>query len=68
MGMIYSSKPAFRDVRTSDASFIARREEERRLCAVIESEQSSTDEVYQALIKLACMSGVLVSDGLAEAA
>jgi hypothetical protein len=41
--------------------------EERRLCAIVESEETSSEEKYKALIDLAYFSGVFV-DGLAEAA
>jgi hypothetical protein len=54
-------------MRSADASFVARWAEERRLCAIVESEQTSTEEKYQALIDLAYLSGVL-ADGLADAA
>jgi hypothetical protein len=56
------------DVRTADAAFEARWAEERRLCSIIESEQSSLEQKYDALIELALLSGVLVSEGLANAA
>jgi hypothetical protein len=62
------NKTGLDDVRQADASFLARRAEERRLCAIIESEQSSAEQKYDALMELAHMSGVLVSDGLANAA
>jgi hypothetical protein len=57
----------FADIRSTDASFVAMWAEEGRLCAIIESEQASTEEKYKALIDLACLSGVLV-DGFADAA
>lgn len=55
------------DIRSTDASFVAMWNEEARLCAIIESEQTFTEEKYKALIDLACLSGLLV-DGLADAA
>jgi hypothetical protein len=57
----------FDDMRAADASFVELWAEERRLCAIIESEHSSVEEKYQALLALADLSGVLVS-GLANAA
>jgi hypothetical protein len=62
-----NSRTRFDDMRSADASFVARWAEERRLCAIVESEQTSTEEKYQALIDLAYLSGVL-ADGLADAA
>jgi hypothetical protein len=61
-------RTGFDGARIADASFEARWAEERRLCAIIESEQSSVEQKYDALIELARLSGVLVSDGLANAA
>jgi hypothetical protein len=66
--MSQNSRAGFDDMRSADAAFAARWSEEHRLCAIIESEQSSTDEKYQALIELADLSGVLVGSGLANAA
>jgi hypothetical protein len=66
--MSYKSRTGFDDVRVADASFESRWAEERRLCAIVESEQSSNEQKYDALIELARLSGVLVSDGLANAA
>jgi hypothetical protein len=60
-------RTGFDDVRVADASFIALWTEERRLCAIIESEHSSVEQKYQALVDLADLSGVLVG-GLANAA
>jgi hypothetical protein len=65
--MDLDSKSQFLDLRSADASFVVRWAEENRLCAIIESVESSPEEKYQALIDLAYMSGVLVH-GLAEAA
>jgi hypothetical protein len=61
-------RTGFDDVRRLDASFAAKYAEERRLCGIIESEQSTTDEKYQALVELAYLSGVLAGGGLANAA
>jgi hypothetical protein len=66
--MSYKSRTGFDDVLVADASFEARWAEERRLCSIIESGQSSADQKYDALIELALLSGVLVSGGLANAA
>ena len=57
----------FVDSRSRDASFVVRWAEENRLCGIIESEKSSPEEKYQALMDLAYLSGVLVH-GLADAA
>jgi hypothetical protein len=65
--MSHSGNPELPYIRSTDASIVAMRAEERRLCDIIESEQTSTEEKYQALIDLASLSGVLV-DGLAHAA
>jgi hypothetical protein len=65
--MELKGKPELLDLRAADASFVVRWAEESRLCGIIESEQTSPEEKYQALIDLAKMSGVLV-DGLANAA
>jgi hypothetical protein len=65
--MTLNRKPAFLDSRASDASFLAMWTEESRLCAIIESEQTSPEDKYQALVDLAYLSGVLVH-GLADAA
>jgi hypothetical protein len=32
----------------------------QRLCAIVESVQTTSDEKYQALVKLACLTGALV--------
>jgi hypothetical protein len=66
--MGYSSRTGFDDVRVADAAFEARWAEERRLCAIIDSAQSSNEQKYDALIELALLSGVLVNGGLANAA
>jgi hypothetical protein len=58
----------FDDLRPPDPSFSARWAEERRLCAIIESETSSIDAKYNALIELAYLSGVLVNNSFADAA
>jgi len=65
--MSHRSKPGFVDIRAADPSFVARWAEEHRLCDIIESEQASIEEKYQALIDLACLSGVLAG-GFADAA
>ena len=66
--MSHYSRTGFDDVRPADPSFLTRWTEERSLCAIIESEQSSAEQKYDALIELARLSGVLVGDGLANAA
>ena len=65
--MALDSKPAFLDLRAADPAFVMRWTEERRLCSIIESEQTSPEEKYQALIDLARITGV-IADGLADAA
>jgi hypothetical protein len=60
-------KPGIFELRDADASFIVRWTEESRLCGIIESDQTSLEEKYQALVDLAYLSGVLVP-GLADAA
>ena len=65
--MDLNSKSGFLDLRSADAAFVDRWAEETRLCAIIESHESSPEEKYQALIDLAYISGVLV-DRLADAA
>ena len=65
--MDLNSEPEFLDLRAADASFVTRWAEESRLCGIIESEQTSPEEKYQALIDLAYLSGLLVH-GLADAA
>jgi len=54
-------RTGFDDVRNADAAFVAKWAEERRLCVIIESEQSSTEEKYEALLELARLSGVLAN-------
>ena len=54
-------RTGFCDVRTADPAFVAKWKEERRLCGIIESEESSTEEKYEALLELARLSGVLAS-------
>jgi hypothetical protein len=49
---------ALPDLRTKNESRPAIRAEQRRLCAIIDSNQTSTDEKYQALIDLANLAGV----------
>lgn len=65
--MSQDCRTEFDDVRAADASFVELWAEERRLCAIIESEHSSVEQKYQALVDLANLSGVLVG-GLANAA
>jgi hypothetical protein len=65
--MALDNNAAFLDLRAADASFVVRWAEECRLCSIIESDQTSLEEKYQALIDLARITGVLV-DGLADAA
>lgn len=60
-------RPESLEVRAAETSFALRWAEERRLCGIIESERSSMEEKYQALLELAYLSGVLVN-GLADAA
>src|ERR1017187_10422485 len=67
MDMDLNSEPEFLDLRAADASFVTRWAEESRLCGIIESEQTSPEEKYQALIDLAYLSGLLVH-GLLDAA
>jgi hypothetical protein len=62
MNMSPNRKPAFLDSRAADTAFLMKWTEETRLCAIIDSEQASTEEKYQALLDLAYLSGVLVSD------
>lgn len=38
------------------------RAEERRLCAIVDSETATADEKYQALLDLTSLTGVLVHD------
>jgi hypothetical protein len=45
----------------------AARAEERRLCAIVESDTATPDEKYQALVDLASLTGVFVRN-LADAA
>ncbi len=66
--MTHDIKTGLDDERPVDPAFLARWAEERRLCAIIESETSSIDEKYNALIELAYLTGVLVGAGLANAA
>jgi hypothetical protein len=47
-------------VSASDASWEQTRNEERRLCAIVESNNSTEEEKYQALLSLADLTGVLV--------
>jgi len=44
----------------SDASWEQTRNEARRLCVILESNDSTEEEKYQALLALADLSGVLV--------
>jgi hypothetical protein len=60
--MSQNNNPRFIDMRAENASFVAKWAEEDRLCAIIESEGASTEEKYQALISLACLSGMFVSE------
>jgi hypothetical protein len=60
--MSLSNNRRFVDMRAEDASFVAKWAEEDRLCAIIESERTSTEEKYQALMRLAYLSGVFVSE------
>ena len=53
-----SSNPRF--LQVVDASPGAVWTEERRLCAIVESDQTSPEEKYQALVDLAFLSGVFV--------
>lgn len=62
-----NNKLEFLDERPSDPSLVAKWTEESRLCAIIESEQTSPEEKYQALLDLASLSGVLIPK-LADAA
>lgn len=55
-------------MRSMDPSFLERWTEERRLCTIIESEHSSNEQKYDALIELAFLSGILTSGALASAA
>lgn len=64
---ITNHKPVFLDSRCTDPAFLMKWTEERRLCAIIESAQTSPEEKYQALLDLAYLSGVLVH-ALADAA
>lgn len=66
--MSQNSSTGFYDVKPADPSFLARWEEERRLCAIIESNQSSPEQKYDALIQIAYISGIFVTGGLANAA
>jgi hypothetical protein len=65
--MTQNRKPVFLDSRADDVTFLKRWTEETRLCAIIESPQTSPEDKYQALVDLAYLSGVLVQ-GLADAA
>ena len=47
-------------VTPQDASWEAARNEERRLCAIVESPDSTEDEKYQALLDLAELTGIFV--------
>ena len=53
-----SSNPRF--LQVVDTSPGAVWTEERRLCAIVESDQTSPEEKYQALVDLAFLSGVFV--------
>ena len=53
-----SSNPRF--IEAVSASPEAVWTDERKLCAIIESDQTSPEEKYQALVDLAFLSGVLV--------
>ena len=48
---------ALPDLRATHESRPAMRAEQRRLCAIVDSNQTSIDEKYQALIELAHLSG-----------
>jgi hypothetical protein len=54
-------------VQADNLSRDAARAEERRLCAIVESDTATTDEKYQALVDLALLTGVFVRN-LADAA
>jgi hypothetical protein len=58
---------SFSLVPAGDASRDAAREEELRLCAIVDSDTATPDEKYQALVDLASLTGVLVH-GIADAA
>lgn len=68
LGMSQSSGAVFRDVPETNDSFRVKYAEECRLCGIIESEQSTAEEKYRALIQLAYLSGALAANGLADAA
>jgi len=61
------SKSELIELRSPDASVAMRWTKEKRLCRIIESEQTSSEEKYQALMDLAKIFGVPVR-GLADAA
>jgi hypothetical protein len=65
--MDLNSKSEFTGLCAEYPSSAMKWTEEKRLCRIIESEQTSSDEKYQALMDLAKISGVLVR-GLADAA
>ena len=66
--MSHYSRTGFDDVLPGDSAFAARRAEQQRLCTIIESEQSTVEQKYDALIELAHVSGILLSHELADAA
>jgi hypothetical protein len=65
--MPLNEKPEFLDQQAADSPSSMKWAEESRLCAIIESEQTSPEEKYQALVDLAQLSGLLASR-LADAA
>jgi len=70
--MDLNSKSEFTGFGGEEPSSVMMWTEEKRLCRIIESDQTSPDEKYQALLDLAKISGVLVRGlgdaGLADAA
>jgi hypothetical protein len=62
-----SNDRRFSLLRAENLSREAARAEERRLCAIVESDTATPDEKYQALVDLASLTGVLIH-GLADAA